>query len=150
MMQSEVHDVIVIGSGASGGMAAWNLTRQGVNVLLLDAGTRFSRAKFWTHVKPWEWNAKVDRGERPPQFYLDTKEQPYDTPKGQPFDLVRVWGRGGKTNVWGRVALRYSDVDFGCNQSLSTRLRIKLPENFSVESLPQDVTLYKNDSTIYF
>ena len=106
------NDVIVIGSGASGGMAAWNLTRQGVDVLMLDAGTRFSRAKFWTHVKPWEWNARVDRGDRPPAFYLDTKEQPYDTPKGQPFDLVRVWGRGGKTNVWGRVALRYSDVDF--------------------------------------
>ena len=25
---------------------------------------------------------------------------------------MRVWGRGGKTNVWGRVSLRYSDVDF--------------------------------------
>jgi choline dehydrogenase-like flavoprotein len=23
-----------------------------------------------------------------------------------------VWGRGGKTNVWGRVSLRYSDLDF--------------------------------------
>ena len=23
-----------------------------------------------------------------------------------------MWGRGGKTNVWGRVSLRYSDVDF--------------------------------------
>ena len=34
----KVHSVIVIGSGASGGMAAWNLTRQGVDVLLLDAG----------------------------------------------------------------------------------------------------------------
>ncbi len=35
---SPVYDVVVIGSGASGGMAAWNLTRQGVKVLLLDAG----------------------------------------------------------------------------------------------------------------
>jgi choline dehydrogenase-like flavoprotein len=34
----KVYDVVVIGSGASGGMAAWNLTRQGVKVLLLDAG----------------------------------------------------------------------------------------------------------------
>ena len=40
------NDVIVIGSGASGGMAAWNLTRQGVDVLMLDAGTRFSRYSF--------------------------------------------------------------------------------------------------------
>src|SRR5579863_2567930 len=110
-MQS-TNDVIVIGSGASGGMAAWNLTRQGVDVLMLDAGTRFSRSKFWTHVKPWEWNARVDKGDFPPQFYVDAKDAPFDTPPGQPFDLVRVWGRGGKTNVWGRVALRYSDVDF--------------------------------------
>ena len=45
-------------------------------------------------------------------FFLDTKEQPYLTPEGQPFDLMRVWGHGGKTNVWGRVSLRYSDLDF--------------------------------------
>ena len=31
----EVHDVVVIGSGATGGM---NLTCQGVNGLMLDAG----------------------------------------------------------------------------------------------------------------
>ena len=50
----KVHDVVVIGSGASGGMAAWNLTRQGIDVLLLDAGDKFDRSKFWTHVRPWE------------------------------------------------------------------------------------------------
>jgi choline dehydrogenase-like flavoprotein len=108
----EVHDVVVIGSGAAGGMAAWNLTRQGVNVLLLDAGQKFNRSTFWTHVKPWQRNDKYDAGQRPPNFYLDTKEQPYLTDPKNPFELIRVWGRGGKTNVWGRVSLRYSDVDF--------------------------------------
>lgn len=49
-----------------------------------------------------------------------------------------------------RDSVRYSDVDFGCSQSLSTRLRIRLPDNFSVESLPQNVALYKDDSTICF
>lgn len=93
-------------------MAAWNLTRQGVEVLMLDAGTKFDKAKFWSHVKPWEWDEKAARGQMPPQFYLDTAEQPYATLADQPFGLVRVWGRGGKTNVWGRVSLRYSDVDF--------------------------------------
>ena len=34
----QVHDVLIIGSGAAGGMAAWNLTRKGVNVTMLDAG----------------------------------------------------------------------------------------------------------------
>lgn len=109
---AEVHEVIVVGSGAAGGMAAWNLTRQGVNVLMLDAGTRFRRTQFWSHVKPWEAREKAALGQKPPQFYVDTKEQPYLTDEKNPFELVRVWGRGGKTNVWGRVSLRYSDVDF--------------------------------------
>ena len=41
----EVHPVIVIGSGASGGMAAWNLTQKGIDVLLLDAGDKFDRVE---------------------------------------------------------------------------------------------------------
>ena len=40
------------------------------------------------------------------------ERQPYLTPNGRPFALTRVWGHGGKTNVWGRVSLRYSDIDF--------------------------------------
>jgi choline dehydrogenase-like flavoprotein len=107
------YDVVVIGSGASGGMAAWTLTRQGAKVLMLDAGDRFDRSKFWTHVLPYEWRDRLQHGERPPEFYLDHKEQPYFTPPDKPFDLIRVWGIGGKTNVWGRVSLRYSDLDFG-------------------------------------
>jgi choline dehydrogenase-like flavoprotein len=106
------YDVVIIGSGAAGGMAAWNLTRQGVNVLVLDAGERFDRSKFWSHVKPWQVTDRLDKGQHPPEFFLSDKEQPYETPPGKPFELYRVWGRGGKTNVWGRVALRYSDVDF--------------------------------------
>ena len=106
------HDVVIIGSGAAGGMAAWNLTKLGVNVTVLDAGQKFDRTKFWSHVKPWEWRDRLERGLRPPQMVLDPKEQPYETPAGQTFDLTRVWGRGGKTNIWGRVSLRYSDVDF--------------------------------------
>jgi choline dehydrogenase-like flavoprotein len=109
---AQVHEVVVIGSGAAGGMAAWNLTRQGVNVTMLDAGRKFSRSEFWTHVKPWEWQQRLDAGHPPPQIVLDTAEQPYITPLGRNFELTRVWGRGGKTNIWGRVSLRYSDLDF--------------------------------------
>jgi choline dehydrogenase-like flavoprotein len=107
-----VHDVVIIGSGASGGMAAWNLTRKGMNVLMLDAGVKFDRAKFWSHVKPWEAQEREARGQHAPRFFVDLNTAPYLTLKDQPFDLLRVWGRGGKTNVWGRVSLRYSDVDF--------------------------------------
>jgi choline dehydrogenase-like flavoprotein len=87
---AKVYPVIVIGSGASGGMAAWNLTRQGIDVLLLNAGDRFDRSKYWTHVTPWEARERRARGERPPQFSLDRTEQPYLTPDGCPFALTRV------------------------------------------------------------
>ena len=107
-----VYPVIVIGSGAAGGMAAWNLTKQGIEVCLLDAGTKFDRSKYWTHVRPEEARQRRQRGERPYEFFLDTKEQPYLTAQGRPFSLQRVWGHGGKTNIWGRVSLRYSDLDF--------------------------------------
>ena len=107
----EIHDVVIVGSGASGGMAAWNLTRKGIKVLLLDAGSKFPRSQFWSHVKPWEAHQRLEKGQTPPQFYLTTKEQPYLTNPKDPFDLTRVWGRGGKTNVWGRVSLRYGDLD---------------------------------------
>jgi choline dehydrogenase-like flavoprotein len=106
-----VYPVIIIGSGASGGMAAWNLTRQGIEVLMLDAGDKFDRSKFWTHVQPWAARERLARGEKPPQFVLDKNEQPYLTPDNRPFALTRVWGHGGKTNVWGRVSLRYSEMD---------------------------------------
>ena len=107
----KVYPVIVIGSGASGGMAAWNLTQKGIDVLLLDAGDKFDRAKFWTHVRPWERRERRARGEKPPQFFLDNAEQPYSSDPVNSFTLIRVWGHGGKTNVWGRVSLRYSDMD---------------------------------------
>ncbi|MCY4536578.1 MAG: FAD-binding protein, partial [Bryobacterales bacterium] len=87
------HDVVIIGSGASGGMAAWNLTRKGVKVLMLEAGERFERADFWSHVKPWEARERRRRGERSPGFEtLPLRESPYETPAGQHFLLRRVWG----------------------------------------------------------
>ena len=43
---AKVHPVIIIGSGASGGMAAWNLTSKGIDVVMLDAGEKFDRTKY--------------------------------------------------------------------------------------------------------
>jgi len=107
-----VHSVVVVGSGASGGMAAWNLTRQGIDVVVLDAGEKFDKSGTWEHVPPWERAARLRRGERPTSWFLNTREQPYLTPEDRPFDLARVWGHGGKTNTWGRVSLRYAELDF--------------------------------------
>ena len=106
------HDVLVIGSGASGGMTAWNLARKGIKVLILDAGSKFNRGDFWTHVSSWKAHEMYRQGKRPPQFMLSPDEQPYEWVDNRYFQLNRVWGIGGKTNIWGRVSLRYSDLNF--------------------------------------
>lgn len=112
-MAYEDVDAVVIGSGASGGMAAWNLTRKGARVLLLEAGQKFERSQFWSHVKPWEGRERRRRGESPPDWMgTPLRESPYETLPGKQFWLARVWGVGGKTNIWGRVSLRYSDLNF--------------------------------------
>lgn len=49
-----IYDVVIIGSGASGGMAAWNLTQKGIKVLLLDAGDKYDPAKYWMAMLPYE------------------------------------------------------------------------------------------------
>ena len=46
-MSAKDYDVLIIGSGASGGMAAYSLTKRGLNCLMLDAGplVDFNRAR---------------------------------------------------------------------------------------------------------
>lgn len=43
---NKIHDFIIIGSGASGSVIAHELTRAGADVLMLEAGKRFSAASF--------------------------------------------------------------------------------------------------------
>ena len=83
---SKVYPVIVIGSGASGGMAAWNLTRQGIEVVLLDAGDKFDRIEILDARAAMGDAGAAARGEKPETFFLDTQEQPYLTPNERPFD----------------------------------------------------------------
>ena len=46
-------------------------------------------------------------------WFANDLEEPYTTPKSQPFLWMgRVRMTGGRTNVWGRVSLRFSDLDF--------------------------------------
>jgi hypothetical protein len=47
-------------------------------------------------------------------------------------------------------SVRFSEIDFGCNQSMDARISIRLPKNISVESLPKDISIWKDDSTILF
>lgn len=121
-------DVIVVGSGASGGWASKRLSEAGLKVTLVEAGRPQADTNFTEHKAPFELKYRnrapeVIRKTRPVQsevcseynymWYCNDLEEPYTTPSGKPF----IWtGRlrmvGGRTNVWGRHSYRLSDLDF--------------------------------------
>ena len=123
-------DVLVVGSGASGGWAAKRLAEAGLKVAILEAGRPQSDNNFTEHQPQFELKYRnmaheIIRKTRPVQSVFDVCseynydwfcndiEEPYTTPKDQPFLWMgRVRMVGGRTNVWGRVSLRFSDWDF--------------------------------------
>ncbi len=123
------YDVIVVGSGASGGWASKRLAEAGLKVALMEAGKPQSDANFTEHKPEFELKYRSHAKEllrktRPIQsrfacsefnsdWFINDLEEPYTTPKDQPFLWMgRLRVTGGRTNVWGRVSLRFSDLDF--------------------------------------
>lgn len=127
---SITYDVIVVGSGASGGWAAKRLSEAGLKVALVDAGRKQSDANFTEHKPAFELKYRnmaheIVRKTRPIQsqvgacneynysWFCNDLDEPYTTAKDMPFSWQgRLRITGGRTNVWGRVALRLSDLDF--------------------------------------
>ncbi len=122
-------DVLVVGSGASGGWAAKRLSEAGLQVALVDAGRPQSDANFTEHVPEFtlEYRDKAPeliRRTRPRQkdcyacteynydWFCNDVEEPYTVPDDKPFSWMgRMRITGGRTNVWGRQSYRFSDLD---------------------------------------
>ena len=128
-MQTTPFDVIVVGSGASGGWAAKRLSEAGIKVALLEAGKPQGDADFNEHVPAFDLtyrNRASDwiRRTRPVQkdcyacrewnykWFANDLEEPYTTPNGKPFSWQgRLRVVGGRTNVWARQSYRFSEQD---------------------------------------
>jgi len=126
-----MHEVLVIGSGASGGWVAKELSERGVSVLMLEAGPpRVPTRDFTEHIWPYQLKFRgfgnqqrllatqpVQRlcyacDEYSHQFFVNDLEHPYTFPVDKPFMWIRGRQVGGRTFCWGRESYRYSDNEF--------------------------------------
>ena len=115
------HDVVIVGSGAGGGMAAWVLAKAGVKVLMLEAGRDYDPE---TETPMFGWNKDAPlRGSQTSDkhfgFYNATVDGGWQVP-GEPYttgdDSQFFWWRsrmlGGRTNHWARNSFRMGPHDF--------------------------------------
>ena len=119
-------DAIVVGSGATGGWAAKQLTESGMRVALLEAGAKVTPRDFTEHERSWQLPylgfSPAIRRERPIQslcyacreynykWFVNDLENPYTQAK--PFHWIRQRALGGRSLSWGRQSYRMSDLDF--------------------------------------
>ena len=119
----KTYDVCVVGSGAGGGMAAKILTEGGLSVVMLEAGPQvYPEKDYKMMVWPYEvphrgvgvgGRAAKDFGEfLAPNGAWKIEGEPYTSAAGSNFHWFRSRIVGGRTNHWGRIALRFAPVDF--------------------------------------
>ncbi len=120
-------DAIVIGSGATGGVAAQQLTAAGLRVLVLEAGSpvqgRGGHGSFVTNGVRQLYRHFVSRRQEVqkshptywatnPDFFVDDLKNPYTTPSDKPFRWIRSRRLGGRSLTWDAVSPRFSDFEF--------------------------------------
>ncbi len=119
----KTYDVCVVGSGAGGGMAAKILTAGGLTVALLEAGGPVNPDKdYKMFVWPYELAHRgvglagkaADNFSEflAPNGAWHIEGEPYTSAPGADFQWFRSRIVGGRTNHWGRIALRFAAIDF--------------------------------------
>ncbi|MEO5913708.1 MAG: GMC family oxidoreductase [Luteolibacter sp.] len=117
------YDVIVVGSGAGGGMMAMLLSLGGAKVLMLEAGRNYDPIKETPMFNTPEQAPLRGKG-TPDRFFghydatvgggWQVPGEPYGDKQGteEEFWWWRPRMLGGRTNHWGRISLRFGEYDF--------------------------------------
>jgi choline dehydrogenase-like flavoprotein len=119
-VQPKNYDVVIVGSGAGGGMAAYMLANAGLSVALVEAGPDYDPAKNITQMK---WSYESPRRGASTKFRpfgdfdasywgWEIDGEPYTKAEGTKWDWWRARMLGGRTNHWGRISLRFGPKDF--------------------------------------
>ncbi len=131
-------DVLIIGSGHSGGLAAKVLTEKGISCTMLNAGPmmNFERDRELKPAFELPYRGFDAPGRLPHVFqasefsanqWVDEKEIPYTYPvRAGQYNWVRVRTFGGRSPYWGRQSFRHSD--FRAEGQEPRRLRRRLAD----------------------
>ena len=115
------YDVIIVGSGAGGGMATKILSEAGLSIALVEAGPYFDPANpdqmtqmKWPYESPRRGGATTRFFGDYDQAYggWDIEGEPYSQVGDTDFKWFRSRMLGGRTNHWGRISLRFGPDDF--------------------------------------
>ena len=117
----KIYDVIIVGSGAGGGMATKVLSEAGLKVAVMEAGPFFDpkNPEQQTQLK-WPYESprrgagtQRDFGEFDAAYGgWQIEGEPYNKVGDTQFDWFRSQMLGGRTNHWGRISLRFGPRDF--------------------------------------
>ncbi len=125
-MDISPYEAIVVGSGATGGIAALTLAEQGIKVLVIEAGPQVKRHEASNH-EPKSTLKRLsgvltkkhaNQCQHPgywknnPDLYSNELKHPYDFPPKKPFLWTQGKQFGGRSLTWGGITLRLSSEDF--------------------------------------
>lgn len=122
--KAQKYDVIVVGTGAGGGIAIRTLAEAGLKVCALNGGRKLDRSKdYRNHRQPYDMefrgfnnpeSAKYACGFMDNEYGKDLWERDlvHTTAPGTKWFWPKLLVEGGKTNFWGRSSARFADMDF--------------------------------------